>query len=189
MLHEAQGTRSTTSLPMNTSAVRFGVTTVPTVGCVEMMSPSWWEEASNTIGRLHFGCFARCLLCRAFPVCSLDHLCRHLFPLPSQGAADWLVRHLEVTPEILCLACKSSGSFKRLFCTRKNNGILKMKKAEKHKTWVGLILNRFSTLSLRDTISLVSSDTYRHHKNDGQSHYVEFCLANAKLRNQAVLPA
>lgn len=57
-----------------------------------------WEQYSNTIGRFHFGPFVLAVLYEAFPICSLDHFGRLLLPLPPQGAADWLVRHLEVTP-------------------------------------------------------------------------------------------
>lgn len=147
LFHKAWGTRHMSSLHLNSSIVRLGVPRPDDTSgwlCWGEFTILVWQ-ASNAIGRLHFGLLALAILSEAFPVRSLDHLCRHLLPFPPQGAADWLIWLLEVTTAKDCcwftnlLQCLLLGL--HLWCTQatKNIGILKQKcpKAQ-HLGWVYL---------------------------------------------------
>lgn len=158
--------------------------TVLAVGCVAVNSTPWWGQSLKhrwppplaPFGLRHYVPSLSCMLSGSPlpppPPASSAGCCRLAHMAPGGNSS---------------LVCKPSAMlFQRpfSFCTTKNNRILKKKEAEKQKTSDELILNRFCALPLRDTISEISSVTYRRHENDDQSHDREFGLAHAKLKNK-----
>lgn len=197
LLHEAQCTWSSCSLHLNIWiwAVKLGVLTIPVVGCVELISPSWWDEPQTSLASSTLA-FLPSMFCTepflyalwiTFAATSSRFL-RRVLPMGSYGTWRWHQQNYCVWFANL-QECHLKGSF-FLYNKEQWNSKKREKWGEKkHKTCVELILNRFSTLPLTDTMSLVSSETYRHHKTNDQSHYRECGLANAKVRDQVVLPA